>query len=420
MNKMIINKVIIQNNRLDCDYTIMGEWKKYFNEKESFFIEYSKSIMDVPESIAIIPFLCNFLPMAWIFDAEIILNEIDKDFYDSINEFKQGYIEMYPKLEFAGKITAQKIVNNVNPKTDKSAAFFSGGVDAFHTLISHIDERPTLVTLWGSDIKLEDKVGWKVVEEHTVNIARDNKLDYVVVKSSFRKFLNEGALSSYVSKRTGDNWWHGFQHGIGLLGHMAPYAYQYQISKVYIASTFTIAEKGKVTCASDPSIDNYVRFCGCQVIHDGYEYNRQAKIERICNYTRKTGKPVQLRVCWESEGGSNCCHCEKCYRTILGIIAEKDDPRKYGFNYSNEDFNNMMKDFKRRIHVILNYKYIILNYKYIQDKLRNNYEINEVNNSLRWFYKMNINNINNIPIKQIFRVKRKIKNAISKIKKRMV
>lgn len=49
---------------------------------------------------------------------------------------------------------------------DKVATFFSGGVDAFSTLISHIDETPELFTLWGNDILYDNQSGWKNVEKH--------------------------------------------------------------------------------------------------------------------------------------------------------------------------------------------------------------------------------------------------------------
>lgn len=402
MNQMIVRDVIVKGNRIDIDYSVSGEWENFFQTEEVFYVEYSKDIGRVPQGVAIIPFLCNVLPIAWVFDAELIVNEIDKAFYESIDNFKQGYIDMYPQLNFSGKLNAKKIVDNPASDLKNSAAFFSGGVDAYQTLISHIEEKPILVTLWGSDIKLEDTKGWKVVEAHTKQVATEYNLDYVVIKSSFRKFLNEGELSQYTASRVKDGWWHGFQHGIGLIGHMAPYAYQYKIKNVYIASSFTIKDKGKVTCASDPSIDNHVRFNGSKVFHDGYEYNRQAKIHRICEYVKGTGTKIQLRVCWESRGGSNCCRCEKCYRTILGIIAEKEDPRFFGFEYTDDEFINMMQDFRRKVFVRIS------NYIPIQTAMRDNYSIEQIDSHLKWFYKINVNQLNRTMSKNIFRLKRKV------------
>lgn len=382
---MIINTVKITNKRIDINYSVIGEWKKFFNSEIPFFVEYSKPIDQVPENIAIIPFIVNILPVAWLFNAQIIVNEIDEEFYNSINEFKQGYKEMYPQLNFLGEIISKRKIANPKIMNSKSAVFFSGGVDAYQTLISHINENPTLVTLWGSDITLEDIEGWNIVEEHTKNVSTKYNLDYVVIKSSFRNFLNENILSEYTYPRVNDGWWHGFQHGIGLIGHMAPYAFQYNIQNIYIASSFTIEDKGKVTCASDPSIDNKIKFSSSNVFHDGYEYNRQQKIHQLCNYVKSSGQKLQLRVCWESSGGSNCCKCEKCCRTILGIIAEKENPRDYGFNYSDKEFSKMILNMRTLIPIKSNFRY-----KYIQNALVTNYTPEEVDKRLKWFMQMNI------------------------------
>lgn len=415
MNKITITNTTINANRLTCSYNVEGEWEKYFKKDELFFAEYSQKIEGIPENVAVIPFLCNILPIAWIFDAEIILEEIDKAFYESIDEFKKGYIEMYPQIDFRGRINYKKLIDNRQEDANNSVAFFSGGVDAFNTLISHIDERPCLATVWGADITFEDEKGWELVSKHTVKTAEENGLDYILIKSSFRRFTNESALVNYVMERTGDGWWHGFQHGIGLLGHLAPLAYHNKIKTVYIASSFTAGDKGKVTCASDPSIDNYVRFCDCRVVHDGYEFNRQDKIQRICEYVKRTGKPIQLRVCWESKGGSNCCFCEKCYRTLMGIIAEKEDPNNYGFNYNDDDFTKMMLDMRKRIQLRIKSRYGC-----IQKKLRANYSIDQLDKRIRWFYRLDIEWEDKKSSMPFFKAISKTRRFLGKIKKKLV
>jgi hypothetical protein len=397
-------------NRLECTYSVSGEWEKYFKATNTFFAEYSKNIDMVPKSVAIIPFLCNILPVVWIFDGEVILEDIDKDFFESIEEFKRGFVTMYPGLSFKGRISPTKVVDNRQEDFNKTAAFFSGGVDAYNTLISHIDEKPILVTLWGADITLEDQAGWNLVNNHIRSIAGNNKLDYVSIKTSFRKFLDEGALSEYVIKRTGNNWWYGYQHGIGIIGHVAPFAYQYKVKTTYIASSLT--EEDNSTCASDPSIDNFVKFCGSHVLHDGFEDSRQDKVNRISEYVNRTKTPVQLRVCWESEGGSNCCHCEKCHLTILCLIAGKNDPREYGFNYKDDEFADMMKEFRMELHFV--HPSCIVLYKIIQGELRKNYEFNQVHHSLRWYYNTNLEKELSYKIRLLYRVKRKINKILNK------
>lgn len=336
MNKIVLRGIENDGRTLHYDYEVTGEWARYFRLDKPMWVEYSESIADVPDSIAVIPLLVQLLPMAWVTDAEIVVPEVDAEFYAHVAEIKQGYIAMYPRVNFGGRLTATRVVENRYEPTERTAAFFSGGVDAFSTLISHVTERPLLVTLLGSDITLGDTVGWERVHDHAVQTAAEFATENVFITSTFREFIDEGALSQLVWERAGDGWWHGFHHGIGLIGHIAPIAYTRRLRAVYIASSFTAKDAGRVTCASDPTIDNHVHLASTRTIHDGYELTRQMKVANICRYRRESGKNIALRVCWESAGGSNCCHCEKCYRTIVAIIVEGENPAAMGFQYTPE------------------------------------------------------------------------------------
>lgn len=409
MNQIKIQEIVIKEGFIKYNYKIYGEWTKYFNITNNLCIQYSVNIEDIPYGIAVIPLLSNILPIAWIFDAQVIIDELDKDFYESIAEFKDGYIKMYPKLKFNGELIVDKVISYKKHEENNTLALFSGGVDAFHTLLEHIDEKPYISTVWGADIKHTDVDGWEKVLKHTKNTAYQYELPYLWIKSNFREFINEQELHSYVYQRVNDGWWHGFQHGLGLIGHIAPCSYVYDITTIYIASSFTIKEKGKITCASDPSIDNFIKFNGCSVKHDGYEYNRQQKVNQICKYVRASKKPISLRVCWQSEGGSNCCKCEKCYRTIFAIIANKEDPREYGFNYSDKEFKQIIRDIRRRT-VISE-----IRWSPIQKEFVKNYNKNQVPSDLEWFYKKKIKYINFTFHKKVYIIKNKIKSMIGRV-----
>ena len=284
------------------------------------------------------------MPIAWVLDAEIVVETLDYDFYAHLSEVKQGYINMYPRIKFGGKLTVNRLVSHDYETSDETAALFSGGADSFDTLIAHAAEHPTLVTLLGSDLKLNDNIGWERVSKHALETAKQFQCKNLFIASSFRLFLNEGFLHNLVMPLANDGWWHGFQSGIGIIGHIAPYAYLHKLKKLYIASSFDYECKN-YTCASDPTIDNYVYIGKCATIHDGFEFSRQNKIRRICKFARQTGEPVLLRVCWISSGGQNCCACEKCYRTICGILAEGENPAKFGFpSYSLDNLKRNLQN----------------------------------------------------------------------------
>ncbi|WP_225370388.1 hypothetical protein [Methanobrevibacter arboriphilus] len=56
---------------------------KYFLKKDSFidYIDVKDDLSSVPEGISIIPVLCNILPVSWIMDATIFIDELDKTFF---------------------------------------------------------------------------------------------------------------------------------------------------------------------------------------------------------------------------------------------------------------------------------------------------------------------------------------------------
>ncbi len=412
-NVMKISTPVITKNRIEYSYEITGEWQNAFNQEEKFYIEYSCDISNVPSSIAIVPLLCNVLPISWVYDAEIHIESCDKAFFESIPEFKKGYVDMYPKINFEGQIYSENLENNNLSHNNGSVAFFSGGVDAFNTLVNHIDEKPVLLTVWGADVKFEDIDGWENVVDHLKNTSSEFNIDYVTIKSCFRRFIKEYSLSQKVTELSGDNWWHGFQHGIGIIGHAAPVCYVMNKSIAYFASSFTIAEKGKITCASDPTIDNYVKFGFSHVVHDGYEFNRQAKVHNIVEFSKKSGIKIPLRVCWQSTGGKNCCQCEKCWRTILEIIAEGEDARKHDFNYSQLQLKNFHKLFYNKNN-IPDYRINGIYFETQQLFIKNlKYEC--LPQELKWFYKIDINKLGYHPYRNFGRkIKNKLRNIIKK------
>lgn len=409
-NRIIVDSPIVEQNRITYKYKVEGEWEKVFADSKSFQVEYSIDISNIPEGIAVIPLLANILPMSWVYDAEIVIPACDEDFYYSIPEFKKGYEQMYPMMKFLGKVKCEKLEKNAVSENDKVACFFSGGVDAFGTLVSHAEEHPILITLWGADVKLNDLQGWKNVENHLKITAEKFNTSYVTVRSEFRTFFSEVKTTEKV-KISGDGWWHGFQHGVGIISHAAPIVYVLGIKKVYFASSFTVADKGKVTCASDPTIDNYVRFSSTEIIHDGYEFTRQMKVHNIVEYAKKNGVEIPLRVCWESTGGSNCCKCEKCWRTILAIYAENQDPRKYGFNYTDEQLKHLAKTMKHCGNKMIG----ALRYEPIQKAMQSNCQKKELPKAIRWFYDAKIEHLGEVFLWK--KILRKVKRILVRVLK---
>lgn len=367
-NYFKVNLPVVEENRIINNFTVQGKWSRFFGQRH-MTVEYSVPLSgDIPASVAVIPLISVVLPLVWLCDATLETDELDEDFYNCLADVRDGYRSMYPSMHFGGKIQSKKLIKNRSEQDrTKTALFFSGGVDAYSSLVSHIDENPALITVWGADVALDDTQGWTNVCSANEKAAQIFSLDFITIRSDFRKVIRENAAERYV-KRSGDGWWHGFQHSVGLFGHAAVLAYKLGIQNIYIASSYTADDIGRYTCASDPTIDNYVQFSGAHIVHDGYEYSRQDKVGRICHYSKEDRRPIELHVCWKSRGGKNCGHCEKCYRTALEIVAEGFDPQDFGFTWGTEEIQKCKRAMRRRIKI----SEAIITSKYypIVDKMR--------------------------------------------------
>ncbi|MCR5184309.1 MAG: hypothetical protein K6B46_06400 [Opitutales bacterium] len=394
-----ITNVFISENKVEVEFDVQGEWKKYFIGNK-YWVEYSQNISAVPKDVAIVPFIANFAILASIVDGRFELGAIDEDFANCLKEVAGGFEKMYPMMKFSKDffVTGTRFVKNLQPAGTKSATFFSGGVDAFNTLVNHADEHPDLLTVWGSDVKLTDFEGWKNVYSHVKETSEKFGTDAIVIKSNFRLCIDEGLCSSLVlSMNAKDAWWHGFHHALSLHGQAAPLAFLNNYKQVYFASTFCFRDLGKYTCASDPTTDNFVKFCGCKIIHDGFEFNRQDKVHNIVKFSREHKIKIAPRVCWISTGGKNCGVCEKCYRTIIEFVAEGADPNDFGFEWNKEDIQAFKKAVKYRLLIFPEFNYCY--YEDAQILMKQSPE--KFLEDYKWFLELDIKNFNHYPVKFI-------------------
>lgn len=376
MECITLTHISAAENNITYDYHVTPGLEKYFNRNTPFMITYTEQGINLmldaaPLAVLAVPFVCSVLPIIWLTNSKLILPELDKDFLECIPNVKKGYESMFPESVFAGEVCPEKITET-KAQGNGCAALFSGGLDATQTLVSHLDEKPHLISIWGSDIRFDNEKGWKAVHDGISETAQRFQLPDVVIRSSFRVFDNENALDNHFSKQLKDSWWHGVKHALALLGHVAPYVYCKGISTVYIASSNCPAD-GAVRCASNPTTDNHVRYAGCQVKHDGFEYSRQDKVRNIIDFVNKTGRQITLHACWQSQSGSNCCHCEKCYRTMAGIIAEGADPIRFGFNDSDHTLPDMRSYLVER--KVLTTHLATHHWKHIQDGIYRNQDL---------------------------------------------
>lgn len=352
-----IKDIDINLNKVTYTFETSNDLDEYFIKKE-MFVEYignnDLDLHDVPKSILIIPLITNLLPFVWLGDLELIINELDLNFYNSIDNIKKGYENMYKNAKFKGKISVKKLITNeYEPKTEY-LSLFSYGVDSLNTVIKYIDHKPILLTLWGADVRLNYEVGWYAVKDNIDKFSNEYGLNNFFIKSDFREFMNYNKLFNEFSDllNNNGNWWYAVQHGIALIGQTSILSFIFKVKMVLIASTYSYSDNELlnldiIPCASSPEIDNHVKFASCDVFHDSYECTRADKIDNIIRYANENNVKFNMHVCWYSSHGINCNICEKCARTLMYIMAVKEDPNNYGFEVNEETLKRIESDFKK-------------------------------------------------------------------------
>lgn len=303
-----------------------------FFRSDRFFADYSTSVEDVPEAILAIPAIANIAPVCWATDADLFIDTLDRTFCESLQRIHEVFSEFYPILQTSAStfINEPRGVPASLGGEFSSGVLFSGGVDSLATLVRRHEESPTLFTVRGADVSLEQNDAWQRTKSLASECAAKYDLENQFIQSNLYTFVDHSTLSGLFGYDiTSGAWWGGVQHGMGLLGVCAPVAYDHGLSDLYIAATHT-EDFGRLW-GSHPAIDNEVVWSGTACRHDGFELTRQQKIELLVSQTEQQDLDLPIKACYESESAKNCGECEKCCRTIVGLLIAGADPMDYDF-----------------------------------------------------------------------------------------
>ena len=385
-----VKGIDINKNIINYDYEVSDNLTPFFNIMNKLKIEYSCDVSDVPYEVAVIPFITGILPMIFLENINLYVDKIDKDFYEAIDNIRNAYKKMLPKGKWKGRIIAKEIIDHSdNSRIGNSSVFYSGGVDSTLSIILHEKEKPDYLLIWGSDILQNNEKSWQTAKDLCLSTSKLFDCSPNFISSNFRFYLNENALTTKYRSLLPTSWWYDVQHGAALLGHVAPLSYKNKYSIHYIPSTNSPKDKDEII-ASNPMLDESMRFCGCKVIHDGYKYDRVSKIREIVEYKNKhKKKDFNLRVCCvEREEELNCCNCEKCFRTIIEIASCKGDPKEFGFNFTKNELPKIKDFLDNNLLQESNIKY----WREAQDLVKEDKEYFK-KTKLSWFIDYDLNNI---------------------------
>ena len=326
----------------------------YFGDRfthEPFFVRYGDDVdlTRMPLAVVTAPFVMNVAPVIWASGESFVVDEIDADLQASLASVHEVLrSRLYPDLAWDGCLVARTGLRSAAPSADVSAGvLFSGGLDSVCTSLRHRSEPQRLITIRGADVDLTNHDGWLSAQEQTRSFAAAYGFAASFVESNFKTFLNRGRLDGISPSIP--RWWGHVQHGLGLTGLCMPLCYSAGSSRVYIGATHS--DKFQRPWGSHPLIDDAVRVAGIRVVHDSFDLSRQQKLGYLAEVCRggEIARPV-LRVCYARprSAGGNCGRCEKCLRTMVGLILEEEDPRAYGFEREPLDVvANLRRKFRR-------------------------------------------------------------------------
>ncbi len=345
---IVINDISIVDDgkTVVYDYSVNSKFSKYFDKKNKFFVSYEVDVTVVPKSILAIPLLANLLPISWFLDFQIQIEELDACFINCVSELKSEFQRMYPKHELKGNLLVKKICSNSDYNTGKKAMLFSGGVDAISAYIRHYKDDLSLFSIRGADIGLDDNERWNDLLNYNNTQEYLNSNPKYTISSNLRTF--------YTYKLENDlnlKWWGQVQHGMALLGVTAPLTHILKIDKLYIGSTHT--KKTQISWGSNPTTDEILKWTNVNITHECYDLSRQEKIKSILEYSKNNKESIGLRVCYsERRETLNCSYCEKCLRTIMGVILEGSDPNNFGFIVDESFYSKVDNLLKSKINTL--------------------------------------------------------------------
>ena len=371
MDSVILKDIKVSGNHVDYHFEATGILKPYFST-DTMFIEYQEDMSMVPKSILAAPFVANIIPLMWATNTILWVKELDHTFYESLIRVYYAYQRMYSHFPLKGDIFPGKFIDNHLDVKRESLLLFSGGLDANCTYVRIRDTKPLLFNIQGWYKSLMDLDEAADADIRDVKIfAKREGTDSSSAKSNFAVVVKKTEWNKKIRPQFGDSWWHGFNHSMAFITIAMPLAYKHGIKNIYIASSVPMGEYA--TCASHITTDSEFRFAGVGgCIHDGAELVRQEKVQTVVAYQKTTGKPYPMRVC--SFNDHNCCECDKCFRTVLGLTAEAVDARDFGF-YIDKPLKEHWEDvISRRVDLMSFKSERKVHWPYIISRMKTNYD----------------------------------------------
>lgn len=372
MENLVLESIDVDKNRVKYHFSYSAGLAGYFTTRE-LFVVYDRDVSHVPEGILAIPFVGSFIALTWVTHSVLWVKDLDLTFYRATSRLKVAYQELYPHYQLGGRLFVARLHEHpALTGTNRSLLLFSGGMDAHTSYIRNRDKELLLCNVqgWYDELNSTDRAAEADFRD-ILKFAAEEGREHTFIRSNFAKVVHAAYYDRRVGRKIGYGWWYGFLHSMAFISTAIPIAYLGGISEIIIASSFWMNTTG--VCASYATTDVEFQFCQTgHVKHDGADLNRQQKAQIIVDYQRRLGRPYPMRVC--SFNDHNCCACEKCFRSILNIVAEAADIRDFGF-YIDRPLKEHWEDVLQRKGALLDFSYErTLHWVHIIPRMQENYD----------------------------------------------
>jgi hypothetical protein len=268
-------------------------------ETEIFF-ESNASPQLSPEAID----LLNLIPSLAL-DRTIEITSSDHTFRRNINKA----VRILAKWHFQArepKLSASNLSHPISSARQtafkKTATYFSGGADSFHTLLQHQHEIDSLIFVEGFDISLDNHRVAEKAAKSIQEIAESLGKTAIIIRTNIRQLLDQ-----YVG-------WGHCGHGIAMA--VVAHLLSDHISTVYIPSSYH--HNQLFPWGSHPDLDPLWSSNSLQIIHDGCDAYREEKFAYIAKHSIAL---KHLRICFDEKSGQfNCNRCRKCLNAKLHLL----------------------------------------------------------------------------------------------------
>ena len=259
------------------------------------------------EEIAVRPanaFLVAFLPIAMRTGGDIeIEGVVSRNLVKTLGVYQDIMAKWYPEL-YRVKILAEKTCEDLKlTHNRKIISCFTGGVDAFYTLIKHQEEIDDLLYVWGFDLPLTEKNFYCKVKKHLSIVAQKFNKNIVFVKTN----LGFEVTNKYAS-------WGDYCYGPAIASVILLMSSTYKLCLMPSCNDYSV-----LVPRGSHALLNHLWGCdSVEFVYDGAEASR---IEKVAYIADNEAVQEHLRVCYSSNDEYNCCECEKCIRTMVSLEA---------------------------------------------------------------------------------------------------